>query len=107
MARPNQVKRYNRATGAFIDVCVNQPAGPTGMTIHQGVPTLPTRIHRKASEVRRHRCEHRQLCTLDREPQSARREGVNPANNRLYVLYYNAATVETFDPLRPRRRSAC
>ena len=22
---------------------------------------------------------------------------VNPANNRLYVLYYNAATVETFD----------
>jgi DNA-binding beta-propeller fold protein YncE len=31
---------------------------------------------------------------------------VNPANNRLYVLYYNAATVET-SILRPSHRSAC
>ena len=34
----NQVKRYDGTTGAFIDVFASTNlAGPTGMTIHQGV----------------------------------------------------------------------
>ena len=34
----NQVKRYDSGTGAFIDVFASANlAGPTGMTIHQGV----------------------------------------------------------------------
>ncbi len=95
----NQVKRYNGATGAFMDVFASSNlAGPAGLTIHQGVlyvtnsnpPQGVTRFDAGSG-----------LNTGNFVPSlpnsSPRDVKVNPANNRLYVLYYNAATVETFD----------
>ena len=74
----NQVKRYDSATGAFIDVFASTNlAGPDGHDHPRGRPLrnqleLPSR----RPEVRRHHgCEHRQLCTLARQPQPAGREG--------------------------------
>ena len=95
----NEVKRYDRATGAFIDVFASTNlAGPTGMTIHDGVlyvansnPPQGVQRFNAATGVN----------TGNFAPSlanpSPRDVKVNPANNRLYVLYYNAATVETFD----------
>jgi streptogramin lyase len=95
----NQVKRYNRATGAFIDVFASTNlAGPTGMTIHQGVlyvtnSNSPQGVQKfdAATGV-----NIGSFVPSIANP-SPRDVKVNPANNRLYVLYYNAATVETFD----------
>ena len=95
----NQVKRYDSATGAFIDVFASTNlAGPTGMTIHQGVLYVtnsnpPQGVQRFDATTG--------VNTGNFVPSlanpSPRDVKVNPANNRLYVLYYNAATVETFD----------
>src|SRR5262245_28544438 len=95
----NQVKRYDSATGAFIDVFASTNlAGPMGMTIHQGVLYVtnsnpPQGVQRfdAATGV-----NTGNFVSSLANP-SPRDVKVNPANNRLYVLYYNAATVETFD----------
>jgi streptogramin lyase len=95
----NQVKRYDGATGAFIDVFASTNlAGPTGMTIHQGVlyvtnSNSPQGVQKfdAATGV-----NIGSFVPSLANP-SPRDVKVNPANNRLYVLYYNAATVETFD----------
>ena len=95
----NQVKRYDSATGAFIDVFASTNlAGPMGMTIHQGALYVtnsnpPQGVQRFDAATG--------VNTGNFVPSLAnpgpRDVKVNPANNRLYVLYYNAATVETFD----------
>src|SRR3981081_1391015 len=95
----HQVKRYDGTTGAFIDVFASTNlAGPTGMTIHQGVlyvtnSNSPQGVQKFDATTG--------VNTGSFVPSlanpSPRDVKVNPANNRLYVLYYNAATVETFD----------
>jgi streptogramin lyase len=95
----NQVKRYDSGIGAFIDVFASTNlAGPEGMTIHEGVLYVtnsnpPQGVQRFDATTG--------VNTGNFVPSlanpSPRDVKVNPANNRLYVLYYNAATVETFD----------
>src|SRR5437762_2708323 len=95
----NQVKRYDKGTGAFIDIFASTNlAVPEGMTIHQGVlyvtnSNSPQGVQRfdAATGV-----NTGQFVSSLANP-SPRDVKVNPANNRLYVLYYNKATVETFD----------
>ena len=95
----NQVKRYDGATGAFIDVFASTNlAGPTGMTIHQGVlyvtnSNSPQGVQKFDATTG---VNIGSFVPSLANP-SPRDVKVNPANNRLYVLYYNAATVETFD----------
>ena len=94
-----QVKRYDSATGTFIDVFASTNlAGPEGMTIHNGVLYVansnpPQGVQRFDATTG--------MNTGSFVPSlanpSPRDVKVNPANNRLYVLYYNDATVETFD----------
>jgi DNA-binding beta-propeller fold protein YncE len=95
----NQVKQYDSTTGAFIKAFASTNlAGPEGMTVYQGVlyvtnsnPPQGVQQFDAATGVN----------TGNFVPSlanaSPRDVKVNPANNRLYVLYYNAATVETFD----------
>src|ERR1700688_3682256 len=95
----NQVKRYDRGTGAFIDVFASTNlAGPTGMTIHQGVLYVtnsnPPQGVQKFDATTGVNTGNFVLSLANASPRDVK---VNPANNRLYVLYYNAATVETFD----------
>jgi len=95
----NQVKRYASATGTFIDVFASTNlAGPAGMTIHNGVlyvanSNSPQGVQSFDATTG--------VNTGSFVPSlanpSPRDVKVNPANNRLYVLYYNVATVETFD----------
>jgi streptogramin lyase len=95
----NQVKRYDRATGTFLNVFASTNlAGPTGMTIHNGVLYVtnsnpPQGVQRFDAATG--------VNTGNFVPSlanpSPRDVKVNPANGRLYVLYYNKATVETFD----------
>ncbi len=95
----NQVKRYSRTTGAFIGVFASTNlSGPTGMTIHNGVlyvtnSNAPQGVQRfdAATGV-----NTGSFVPSVANP-SPRDVKVNPANGRLYVLYYNLATVETFD----------
>ena len=95
----NQVKRYDGTTGAFINVFASTNlAGPEGMTIHQG--SLYVTNSNPPQGVQRFDATSgvntgNFVPTLPNP--SPRDVKVNPANNRLYVLYYNAATVETFD----------
>jgi hypothetical protein len=99
----NQVKRYDRATGAFMDVFASTNlAGPSGMTIYQGVLYVansnpPQGVQRFDAATG--------VNTGNFVPSlsnpSPRDVKVNPANGRLYVLYYNAATVETLMVPRP------
>src|SRR6202051_814594 len=95
----NQVKRYDSGTGAFIDVFASANlAGPTGMTIHQGVLYVtnsnPPQGVQKFDPTTGVNTGNFVLSLANASPRDVK---VNPANNRLYVLYYNAATVETFD----------
>jgi streptogramin lyase len=98
-AQTNQVKRYDSATGAFIDVFASTNlAGPAGMTIHQGVlyvtnsnPLQGVQRFDAATGV-----NTGNFIPTPVNP-SPRDVKVNTANNRLYVLYYNSATVEMFD----------
>src|SRR5215475_5985887 len=95
----NQVKRYDSATGAFIDVFASSNlAGPAGMTIHQGILYVtnsnpPQGVQRFDAATGVNTGNFVPSLTNP----SPRDVKVNPANNRLYVLYYGAATVETFD----------
>ena len=95
----NQVKRYDRGTGAFIDLFASTNlAGPLGMTIHgevlyvtnsnspQGVQRFDARTGVNTGSF-----------VPSLENPSPRDVKVNPANSRLYVLYYNEGTIETFD----------
>jgi DNA-binding beta-propeller fold protein YncE len=94
-----QVKRYDRASGAFIDVFASTNlAGPAGMTIHDGVLYVtnsnpPQGVQRFDAATGVNTGSF--VPSLDNP--SPRDVKVNPTNNRLYVLYYNAAAVETFD----------
>jgi len=95
----NEVKRYARATGAFMDVFASSNlAGPMGMTVHGGFlyvtnSNAPQGVQRFNAATG--------VSTGFFAPSlvnpSPRDVKVSTANNRLYVLYYNAATVETFD----------
>jgi DNA-binding beta-propeller fold protein YncE len=95
----NQIKRYDSATGAFIDVFASTNlANPGGMTIHEGAlyvtnMGIPEGVQSFDAATG--------VNTGNFVPSLANPAPfdvkVNPANNRLYVLYYNAATVETFD----------
>ena len=95
----NQVKRYDGTTGAFMDVFASTNlAGPTGMTIHQGALYVansnpPQSVQRFDATTGVNTGNFVPSLTNP----SPRDVKVSPANNRLYVLYYNAATVETFD----------
>jgi DNA-binding beta-propeller fold protein YncE len=95
----NQVKRYNRTTGAFIDVFASTNlAGPTGMTIHQGVLYVtnsqpPQGVQRFDATTGANTGQFVPSIAFP----TPRDVKVNPANNRLYVLYSSAATVEMFD----------
>jgi hypothetical protein len=95
----NQVKRYDKSTGAFIGVFASTNlSGPTGMTIHDGVlyvtnSNSPQSVQRFDATTG---VNTGQFVSSLSNP-SPRDVKVNPANNRLYVLYYNMATVETFD----------
>jgi streptogramin lyase len=95
----NQVKRYDSGTGAFIDVFASANlAGPTGMTIHDGVLYVtnsnPPQGVRRFDATTGVNIGSFVPSLANSSPRDVK---VNPANNRLYVLYYNAATVETFD----------
>jgi streptogramin lyase len=95
----NQVKRYDITTGALIDVFASTNlSGPTGMTIHQGVlyvtnSNSPQGVQKFDATTG---VNIGSFVPSLANP-SPRDVKVNPANNRLYVLYFNAATVETFD----------
>jgi streptogramin lyase len=95
----NQVKRFDITTGAFIDAFVSTNlSGPTGMTIHQGA--LYVTNSNLSQGVQRFDATtgvNTGSFVPSLQNPSPRDVKVNPANNRLYVLYYNAATVETFD----------
>jgi hypothetical protein len=106
MARP-QVKRYDSASGAFIDVFASTNlAGPAGMTIHQGVLYVtnsnPPQGVQRFDAATGVNTGNFAPSLVNPSPRDVK---VNPANNRHYVLYYNAATVETFD--LTSWRSAC
>ena len=95
----NQVRRYDSGTGAFIDVFASTNlAGPTGMTIHQGALYVtnsnPPQGVQKFDATTGMNTGNFVPSLVNPSPRDVK---VNPANNRLYVLYYNAATVETFD----------
>src|SRR5262245_3118443 len=99
-AQTNQVKRYDKTTGAFIDVFASTNlAGPLGMTIHEGVlyvvnSTGPPQGVQRFDAVTGVNTGQFVPFTPSGNPQDVK---VNPANKRLYVLYHNNATVETFD----------
>jgi hypothetical protein len=94
----SQVKRFNRKTGAFIDVLASTNlVYPTSMSIHQGVlyvtNTTPPAVQRFNATTGLN-TGHFVPSLPNPYPRDVK---VNPANNRLYVLYYNNATVEMFD----------
>ena len=95
----NQVKRYDSATGAFLGVLASTSvAGPGGMTIHDGKLYVananpPQGVEQFDAATGLHTGSF-VPALVNPSPRDVK---VNPANNRLYVLYYNAATVETFD----------
>jgi streptogramin lyase len=95
----NQVKRYDGASGAFIDVFASTNlAGPEGMTIHDGALYVtnsnpPQGVQRFDAATGVHTGNF--ISSLANP--SPRDVKVNPTNSRLYVLYYNLATVEMFD----------
>lgn len=97
--RTNQVKRYDGASGAFIDVFASTNlAGPLGMTMHQGVLYVtntnpPQGVQRFDAATGVNTGTFVPSITYP-NPRDVK---VNPANKRLYVLYYNAASVEVFD----------
>ena len=91
----NQVKRYKRSTGAFMDVFAMTHVGPEGMTIHQGSLYVATQDGVQVFDAHTGTTTGEFVFSLaNPRPRDVK---VNPANNRLYVLYYNDAAVETFD----------
>ena len=95
----NQVKRYDRATGAFIDVFAStNVAGPEGMAMHQGVLYVansnPPQGIQQFDAATGVNTGNFAPSLANASPRDVK---INSVNNRLYVLYYNAATVEVFD----------
>jgi DNA-binding beta-propeller fold protein YncE len=97
----NSVKRYNRATGAFMDVFASTNVGGlSGMTIHGGTLYVTTaegvQSFDAVSGVNTGQfvASPPPTGSFTVNPTDVK---VNPANNRLYVLYQQANTVETFD----------
>src|ERR1700676_631884 len=95
----NQEKRYDSGTGAIIDVSASTNlAGQTGMTIHQGVLYVtnsnPPQGVQKFDATTGVNTGNFVPSLANASPRDVK---VHPANNRLYVLYNNAATVETSD----------
>jgi DNA-binding beta-propeller fold protein YncE len=88
------VKRFDSSTGAFIDVFASTNlAGPAGMAIHQGALYVtnsnpPQGVQRFDAATGVNTGNF--VPTLANP--SPRDVKVNPANNRLYVLYYNERT---------------
>jgi WD40 repeat protein len=95
----NQVKRYNSSTGMFMDVFASTNlAGPEGMTIHNGVLYVAnSNSPQGVQSFDATTGVNTGSFTPSLANPSPRDVKVNAANNRLYVLYYNDATVETFD----------
>jgi len=95
----NQVKRYSSATGTFIDVFASTSlADPAGMTIHNGVLYVANSNSPQGVQSFDATTGANTGQFVPSLPNPSPRDvKVNPANDRLYVLYYNAATVETFD----------
>ena len=95
----NQVKRYDCANGQFLGVFASTNlTGPGGMTIHNGVlyvtnsnPPQGVQRFNAASGVNTGSFKP---SLFNPGPRDVK---VNRTNGRLYVLYYNLATVETFD----------
>lgn len=95
----NQVKRYDPSTGGYIDVLASTNlAGPEGMTVHGGslyvTNSNPPQGVQQFDVATGVNTGSFAPSLVNASPRDVM---VNPANNRLYVLYYNAATVETFD----------
>jgi len=95
----NQVKRFDSASGGFLNVFASTGlAGPEGMTIHQGVLYVansnPPQGVQQFDAVTGVNTGNFVPSLVNPSPRDVK---VNPANNRLYVLYYNAAAVEMFD----------
>jgi hypothetical protein len=95
----NEVKRYASATGSFMDVFASTGlAGPAGMTIHDGVLYVANSNSPQGVQsfdaTSGMNTGHFVPSLANPSPRDVK---VNLTNNRLYVLYYNAATVETFD----------
>ena len=95
----NQVKRYASTTGTFIDVFASTNlADPAGMTIHNGVLYVANSNSPQGVQSFDATTGVNTGQFVPSLPNPSPRDvKVNPANDRLYVLYYNAATVETFD----------
>jgi hypothetical protein len=94
----NQVKRYGSATGTFIDVFASTNlAGPEGMTIHNGVLYVAnSNSPQGVQSFDATTGVNAGSFVPSLANPSPRDVKVNAANNRLYVLYRNDATVETF-----------
>jgi streptogramin lyase len=94
----NQVKRYDSATGALIDVFASTNPAPSGLTIHDGALYVtnsnPPQGVQRFDATTGSNTGSLVPSLVNPGPRDVK---VNPANNRLYVLYYNSATVETFD----------
>jgi DNA-binding beta-propeller fold protein YncE len=95
----SQVKRYDRTTGAYLGVLASANlAGPGGMTLHKNVLYVansnPPQGVQQFDAATGANTGHFVPSLANASPRDVK---VNPANNRLYVLYYNAAAVETFD----------
>ena len=95
----NQVKRYASTTGTFIDVFASTNlADPAGMPIHNGVLYVANSNSPQGVQSFDATTGVNTGQFVPSLPNPSPRDvKVNPANDRLYVLYYNAATVETFD----------
>ena len=95
----NQVKRYASTTGTFIDVFASTNlADPAGMNIHNGVLYVANSNSPQGVQSFDATTGVNTGQFVPSLPNPSPRDvKVNPANDRLYVLYYNAATVETFD----------
>src|SRR5258708_7792956 len=95
----NQVNRYDGTTGAFIDALASTNlACLTGRTIPQGRLYVPnSNSPQGVQKFDATTGVNTGSFVPSIATPSPRDVKVKPANNRLYVLYYNAATVETFD----------
>jgi len=95
----NQVKRYDPSTGGYVGVLASSNlAGPEGMTVHGGslyvTNSNPPQGVQEFDVATGVNTGSFAPSLFNASPRDVK---VNPANNRLYALYYNAATVETFD----------
>jgi sugar lactone lactonase YvrE len=99
-AQTSELKRFDRTTGAFIDVFASTNlVHPVGITIHQGnlyvCNTNPPQGIQRFDAITGAHTGSFVTTLVNPRPNDVK---VNPANGRLYVLYYNAATVEVLDP---------